>query len=253
MPRKSKNRFQIVNDEIHITREGWGHIALTSFCDDYYEQLTSYTWTLDSNGYLVNRTLGSLHRYIMGKWYGEEMVDELTLKGYVVDHMNNEHTDCRISNLEFLKKSYNTAKGQTFDVDAKELQWRIAVNIFKDFSTGNYQITIGCNDTIVGIDESGQKYYVNSIMLLYCCDYSIVINDAENILRIYETEGKILVSQTHSCDMKIRKTEDIQLTDEEKNGAIIIRDGIPYIIIGNGQTYLNSIHYEKGWGPPTKQ
>ena len=38
-------------------------------------------------------------------------------KGYVVDHINNEHNDCRISNLEFLKKDYNTAKGQQLDKD----------------------------------------------------------------------------------------------------------------------------------------
>lgn len=250
MPRKVKNQFQIVNDEIHITREGWERMAFTSFRDDYYNQLISYTWTLDGE-YLRNKKLGYLHRYIMEKWYGKEMLDELTTKGYVVDHMNNEGTDCRISNLEFLKKSYNTAKGQAFDVDAKELQWRIAVSIFKDFSTGYFQITIACNDAIVGTDETGQEYYVYAIMLLYDCDYSIVINDAENILRVFETEGKILVSQTHSCDTKVRKAIDIQLTNDEKDGAIVMRDGIPYLLIGNGHTFVNSIHYEKGWIPPT--
>lgn len=249
MPRKSKNQFQTVSDEIHIMREGWNRMAYTSFRDDYYDQLTSYTWTLDSHGYLVNGTLGPLHRYIMKKWYGKEIFDELTQKGYVVDHMNNEHTDCRISNLEFLKQAYNTAKGQAFDVDSKELRWQIAVNIFKDFSTGYYQITIGCNDTVVSTDETGQKYYVNAIILLYDCDYSIVINDAENILRVYETEGKILVSQTHSCDLKVIKAINIQLTDEEKNSAFVMHDGIPYVILGNGHTSIRAIHYEKGWVP----
>ena len=43
------------------------------------------------------------------------------------------HADQSIGDLEFLKKAYNTAKGQVFDVDAKEMKWRIAVNLFKDF------------------------------------------------------------------------------------------------------------------------
>lgn len=239
MSRNSKNVFQKVNDEIHITRDGWDRIAFTSFREDYYAQPTSYTWTLDKHGYLVNGSLGSLHRYIMEQWYGKEMLVEMTQRGYVVDHMNNEHMDCRITNLEFFKKSYNTAKGQSFDVDAKNIQMRISINIIKDFSTGCYQITIGCNDAIVWIDEAGNTFYVEAIMLLYNCDYSIVINDAENILRVYETEGRISVSQTHCCDMKLRKAVDIQLTDEEKNGDIVMRNGIPYLVIGNGHTFIS--------------
>ncbi|MGO5054583.1 HNH endonuclease [Holdemanella porci] len=112
MPRQSKNKFEIINDEIHITREGWPLIGLTTYREDYYEELTSKTWSLtkpnsdtEDKGYLSNGTLGLLHRYIAGKWYGEDVLKDMTEKGYVVDHMNNNHADCRISNLEFLKKS----------------------------------------------------------------------------------------------------------------------------------------------------
>lgn len=73
-------------------REGWERIAF----EDYYEELSTHTWIL-SNGYPINVTLGGgLHRYMMAKWYGEDVLGNLTEKGYVVDHM-----DCRISNLEF--------------------------------------------------------------------------------------------------------------------------------------------------------
>lgn len=143
MPRTSKNKFEIINDEIHISKEGWPLIGLTTYREDYYEELTSKTWTLtkansetDDKGYLSNKTLGLLHRYIVAKWYGQDVLDTMTQKGFVVDHLNNNHTDCRISNLEFLKKAYNTAKGQAFDVDSKMMEHHIAVNIFKDFSTG---------------------------------------------------------------------------------------------------------------------
>lgn len=167
MPRTSKNKFEIINDEIHISKEGWPLIGLTTYREDYYEELTSKTWTLtkansetDDKGYLSNKTLGLLHRYIVAKWYGQDVLDTMTQKGFVVDHLNNNHTDCRISNLEFLKKAYNTAKGQAFDVDSKMMEHHIAVNIFKDFSTGCYQITIGCNDDIVGETKDGKKYHI---------------------------------------------------------------------------------------------
>ena len=219
MPRTSKNKFEIINDEIHISKEGWPLIGLTTYREDYYEELTSKTWTLtkansetDDKGYLSNKTLGLLHRYIVAKWYGQDVLDTMTQKGFVVDHLNNNHTDCRISNLGFLKKAYNTAKGQAFDVDSKMMEHHIAVNIFKDFPTCCYQITIGCNDDIVGETKDGKKYHITAIMLLYDCDYSIVVNDAENILRVYETEGRIDVTKTYACDVKVRKAIDIQLT-----------------------------------------
>ena len=66
MPRTSKNKFEIINDEIHISKEGWPLIGLTTYREDYYEELTSKTWTLtkansetDDKGYLSNKTLGT--------------------------------------------------------------------------------------------------------------------------------------------------------------------------------------------------
>ena len=103
MPRTSKNKFEIINDEIHISKEGWPLIGLTTYREDYYEELTSKTWALtkansetDDKGYLSNKTLGVLHRYIVAKWYGQDVLDTMTQKGFVVDHLNNNHTDCRI-------------------------------------------------------------------------------------------------------------------------------------------------------------
>ena len=111
-------------------------------------------------------------------------------------------------------------------------------------------MTIGCNDDIVGITSDGKKYHIVAILLLYDCDYSIVINDAENILRLYETEGRIDISKTYACDVKIRKAIDINLTEKEKNSAIVMRDGVSYLVLGTEKAYLNSVHYEKGWRPP---
>lgn len=113
-----------------------------------------------------------------------------------------------------------------------------------------YQTTIECNDGIVGTTLDSEKHHIVAILLLYDCDYFIVTNDTENILRVYETEGRIDVSKTHVCDVKIRKAADIQLTEKEKNGAVVIRDGIPYLILGTGKAFLNSVHYQEGWISP---
>ena len=70
----SKNTF-VVNDEtITIMRSEWDKNALASYREDYYEELTSHTWGL-KNGYPNNDALGGgLHRYMMAKWYGEDVI-----------------------------------------------------------------------------------------------------------------------------------------------------------------------------------
>lgn len=250
MPRKSKNNFDVNGDTISIMRDGWEHAASATYREDYYEELSTHTWTL-SNGYPSNTTLdGGLHRYIMAKWYGVDILKDLTEKGYVVDHMNNDHTDCRISNLEFLKHNRNVAKGMYLDKEAEYMRYRLALSLFKDFSTGCYQITIGCNDHIVTKDSNGQDLQVNTIKLLYNCDYSLVVLDAEAILTEYEVSGKFTITNLHCCDKRIEEADDIKITDEEKNQDFIIRDGVTYLVIGNGKIFLDSIHYEKGWLPP---
>lgn len=249
----SKNSFLVNGNTISINREGWDSLALATYREDYYAELTKYTWSINK-GYPTNATLGGgLHRYMMAKWYGKEILDDLTSKGYVVDHMNNNHMDCRISNLEFLKHNRNVAKGQYLDKESKQMEHRIALSLFKDFSTGCYQITIGCNDTIVTKDAKGQEHYINAIKLLYNCDYSLVILDAEAILTEYEEHNGFSLNGLRYCDKRIIEAPAIILTEEEKTQPFVIRDGVTYLVLGTGNTYLSSVHYDEGWNPPGKQ
>lgn len=245
----SLNSFSIINDEeIHISREEWHKFAMTTYREDYYMELTNATWT-STEGYLKNGKYGFLHRYIMKKWYGSDVVREMSEKGWIVDHMNNDGFDCRISNLEFLATRHNVAKGQTLDVEAKAMKYRIALNMFKDFSTGLYQITIFFNENVCLCGQSDNSpSLVNSLKLLYDCDYRIVINDAESILLNYELERCFPLDRLRCVDLKIEYAELVQLTKEEIGSPMVFRDGIGYIVPGNN-IWVDSVHYEKGWLP----
>lgn len=247
----SKNKFKRNGNDIHILRKDWPKIAMTTYREDYYEELTSVTWTATKD-YLINGRLGSLHRYIMGKWYGEEMLKTMTQQGWVVDHMNNDGFDCRISNLEFLPSKHNVAKGQTVDVETKELRHHIALTLCKDFSTGYYQIHIGCNDPISLCNEAtGEVKSLAKLKLLYDCDYRIVITDAEKILLNYGLEGKFQISSLQCIDWKPEFFEMIRVSDEEKERPFIERDGVIYANIGN-HIWFHSSAAEEGW-TPTKE
>ena len=245
MPRKNRNSFTVQGDIVYIGRSDWKEPAMCTYRDDYYTELSSHTWGLN-NGYPSNRTLGGgLHRYMMAKWYGNDVLEDMTAKGYVVDHMNNNHMDCRICNLEFYKNNRNIAKGHYLDKEAP-LQYGIALSMFKDFTTGCYQITIGCNDTI----KTDSGLIVNSIKLLYNSKYPMVVLDAERILTEYTDEHTITLPNLSPCSVHIDYAPALDLTDEEKEQAFVIRNGELYLIIGNGKTYINAVNYDEGWLPP---
>lgn len=256
----SRNTFEKHEDTIFINREGWDRLGFATYREDYYDELTNATWTKknspnSTNSYLFNTQLGLLHRFMMTKWYGEEMMREMDKRGWIVDHLNNDGMDCRISNLEFLAQNHNTAKGQTYDVESHKMIPHLAVNIFKDFSTGNYQITIGFNDSVYQIDPgTGKKKFINAIYLLYKADYRIVILDAERILLKYNTEHPFTLAGLSFVDCKVEYSLDIELSEEElheianNKRSMIIRDGKPLLVLGGGSnTKLVSVAYKEGW------
>jgi hypothetical protein len=53
-----------------------------------------------------------------------------------------------------------------------------------------------------------------------------------------EIPSSAYISANSHFDVKICKTVDIELTEEEKNGAVVIRDRVPYLILGTGKTFL---------------
>lgn len=184
MAHSSKNTFEVINNDIYIYGDGWKRVGLTTFCESYYDELTSVTWSKGKHDYLYNSKFGYLHRYIMEKWYNKNTVEEFTSKGWVVDHINNDSMDCRISNLDFLLKRLNTAKGQKLDIDRERLLYRLALNICKDFYTGNYQLSLICNESMKIVNSCGREIIPAVIHLLYKCNYKIVISDAEKNFRL---------------------------------------------------------------------
>ena len=245
MPRNSRNIFNVEGDTVFISRLEWEEVALATYREDYYPEMSSHTWGI-KNGYPCNQKLGGgLHRYMMAKWYGEDILKDMTERGFVVDHMNSNKMDCRICNLEFLKHNRNVSKGMYLDKEAKA-QSGIALSIFKDFKTNCYQITIGCNDAIQ--TENGE--IVNTVKLLYNCSYPIVVLDAEKILTQYEDEQKFSIANLSHCAHRICLAPTLELTEEEKDQAFVVRDGIAYLVLGNGRSYLNTVHYDEDWFPP---
>lgn len=182
----SKNTFSISGDKIYITRPEWNYMACATVRDDYEEEIQNATWGLNNERYLYNQKLGYLHAYIMKKWYGEEVCQSMKEQDFVIDHMDNNSTNCCIDNLCFLPNAYNKAKGLTFDQENEDKRF-IALTITKDFYTKLYQITIKFNYPATLVLDGFEKLAVVELAyLLYEGDYRRVIIEAQNILLEYK-------------------------------------------------------------------
>ena len=218
MPKRNPCIFERNNGDIVIRRPDRKEIMFTTFREDYWDELTSQTWRLEK-GYPTCSKLGLLHRYIMSKWYGREILEDLT------------------------------AKGQWLDKQVEEQQFHFALSIFKDFSTGCYQITIGMNDPVCCFLDDGTEQLISSVKFLYQEDYPVVILDAEMMLQNLE-KNTFNPRKYHACAIRVYDCPRFELTDEERTGSIVIRGGQPFIILGNGHNWITRVAPDKNWIPP---
>lgn len=219
--------------ELHV-------LAYTDFDEKLWEIINSTSWHIQNGNdgrpkYLRSSKLGrSLHQVVMAFWYGEELFREMKEKGFVIDHIDNNGFNCEISNLWFLHKRRNTAKGLTYDIERKETERVAALNIFKDFTTNRFQITIGFNKRYFLYVE-GKYVAISSIKILYEDDYIIVLRDAESILHGINQYNKVDLSKLNNISFKYEEEVQTELTEDEKGSSIVFRNGKAYLILNEHQ------------------
>ena len=195
----SKNLFTPNGNHISIYRDGWPRIATATLREDYAYDLQRVTWS-ENKGYLQS-SLGTLHSFIARKWYTEEVYREMIDNGFVVEHMDDDGFNCTIENLCFLPFSENIAKGHTLDKYTKDKRY-IALNIFKDFQTQLYQISIVFNYSARLICDNIHDAVIDMAFLLYDDSYEMVINDARHIMLEYSRNKTFTPSKLSFIDYK---------------------------------------------------
>jgi hypothetical protein len=216
----SKNTFSENGNSITIYQDSWCKVATATLRDDYKDEIQNVTWT-NNDGYLYNKKLGSLHSYIMKKWYGEDVHRDMLNNGFIVEHMDNNHFNCQIENLCFLNRGENIAKGQTLDKYSQDKRYR-ALNLFKDFSTQLYQISVFFNYPATLKCDGIEGAVIDLVYLLYDEDYEMVINDARHILLEYDKHKTFSPQKLSFADYHIEgaygKPIPLEIYDEYING-----------------------------------
>lgn len=211
----SKNRFVVSDDVIFISHPDWNFTAAATIREDYIDEIKSVTWSIN-NGYLYSSKLGQyLHIYVVRKWYGNAIYEQMCDSNYIIDHMDNNSKNCKIENLCFLLSDENKGKGFTLDKEGKDKTF-IALSLFKDFTTDLFQISIVFNNPAnLVVDELEQPSVVLMAFLLYDTTYKTVIIDARAILNDYYDYGSFYPSRLRFIDYQIEGKVGHAISSEE--------------------------------------
>ena len=196
----------------------------------------------------------TLHQIVFDFYFSEEKRTELYAQKYIIEHLDNDGFNCRISNLYFLKDIKNTYKGWHLDKISKESMPIVAMKIYHIFENKTFQIVLFFNQSFV---NKSTLNYLQTVKLLYEYNYEIVLQDAEQILESIVNTGEIKFDQWRKLYRynDVRKTyfPKIELTEEEKQqgfGTLIWRDGKPLLLVGmdeNSIGLVNSVPYDVDW------
>jgi hypothetical protein len=232
---------------IYFYPEGEQRLAYTNFEENLWNKIQSTSWHVNRNktknkekNYIKSTKLGLLHRVVMAHWYGEEELAHSSKMKYVVDHLDNDGFNCFLENLCFIPREKNSAKGLTYDKDRAEAIDKLAVNIFKDFETQLFQITVAFNEpTAYQIND--QLVVISSLKLLYENDFARTLANAEKILHDYNTYGFIDDKKLDHIDMVVTAAIPAGLSQDELNAPFIERNGKILLNLDSNHVRLDKI------------
>lgn len=232
------------NDKITFVDQEKGIFAYTDYTEDLWNKIKETNW--HKNGeYLYCSKLGMyLHRFVMANWYGEDVLMDFTDKKFVVDHIDNDGFNCEISNLQFVHEDENKTKGFSYDKKRLECTSSFALNFFKDFATGFYQITIAFNEIFL-INMGETNIPIVKLYLLYDDDSSRVLFDSLTMLNELKKEKTIDFSRLGYRDIKFQEDNYMKVKPEDRDKAIVEVDGELYMNLSSKKIRFIKIQPDK--------
>lgn len=218
-------------------------LGFATYDEDFYEKVTSVTWHKNGDYIRSSKLNKYLHVYAMEHWYGEDRVAQTKKDDYIVEHFNNEGHDCQIHNLYFAPQNVNKAKGFIYDPQRKKMVREVAINFFKDFESGLFQITLGFNrPTYMFVKGKDEPVDVIAMNLLYENDFTRTYYDAQSILHDLETGKSFDLKKLHH--IKMTYEEAIHIPHENIDGPFFEKDGQIHMVISDN-AFLNQIAPDK--------
>lgn len=225
-----KMRVYCEGERIYFSDKVATRLGMTNFNNELWEKIRDLNFRVDYKGKYIycSKLKKTLHQIVMDFYYGESVRKEMYKNKFIIEHHDNDGFNCCVENLSFYPDDKNKSKAFGYDKDRVKMMDIVAMNIFKDFNTQKYQITLAFNKPFLFKWED-KCIELASLYLVYSNDYRIVINDATNILDLIDSNRRVNLAKLNFEKFDYRGIEHVYLTEEEKKSPLIFRDGQVYM------------------------
>ena len=236
-------KFEKYGDIYELSRPQWGnHKARISVYPGLLDKVLRHTWTYTKGKHpylttIVKSDNGekhtvSLHRFVLNHLYGTHNVAKMLEPDNIIEHLDNDGLNCSYDNLHILSADYNKAKAFTIDKEP-----RPSFAVIQTFVTGvyyshkkkRYQVQIVFNRDVIWHHVEKRSVPVERIHLIYY-DFQQLFVDWLNLMK-FRKLNKFDLSVLRPAKGRIIDRPQFEVTEEEKNAPIIVRDGIPYLVL----------------------
>lgn len=196
-------------------KKGWGRHAMISV--ENLDAIRNYNWHLTEGNYAKSK-VGLMHRYIMSLINGNEKI-----AGYVIDHINGNRLDNRITNLR-IKTAKGNAKNKINDPLYEHL---IGVQAVPD-KIGMYQ----CVHKGISIMEHNDPRYCamcHDSVVTYCYGSGVRLNDnkSKNVLPLeYWNLSYDIIAKLNSFKAKHTDFEGVSSFNGSWKASIKVELGV---------------------------
>lgn len=256
---KKDMKVEKYGDVYELSRPQWGdNKARISNYPGLLDKVLKHTWTYKTgdHAYLTTSIKGddgkkhtvSLHRFVLNHLYGTENLEKMLEPDNIIEHLDNNGLNCDYLNLHILSENLNKAKAFTIDLEQRKPFTEIPAFIADVFYVHNrryFQMQITFNDNLVGHKVNGQILPVESLTLRYWNFEELYID----WMRVIDFKKKHTFEPRafRPANMVIKDRPQLDLTDEEKKGFIIERNGELYLILRtdgtDGLTFIRKAAY----------
>ena len=254
--------ISVVGEIYQLKREQWhGQTAQISKDDELLEKVKSYTWTYTNakHPYLNSGKMkSSLHKFVLCHKYGADHVNNMLGAGNIIEHLDNNGLNCAYENLHIISSDLNKAKAFTVDKMKKNLEDyddipAFVTDVYYLHSEKIYQMQVFMNDDLYYSYKNGIKIPVEMFTFSYYAFDDLYIDWFYLMKSLELRRFDIIKFHTQLIFEKLRPY--FELSEEEINQPLIIRDGELYINLDaneNGKetsfvnhTSLRKIDYSK--------
>ncbi|MGP4060368.1 hypothetical protein [Halobacillus sp. H74] len=184
-----------------------------------------------------------LYEVVMCIWYGKKKVDKMRDNKFIIEHLDNNPHNCSIENLAFADEDLNKSKAFSFDKTRPKLLPKVAINIYKNFITQEFEITLGFNQLYaLTVEENNEikRVPLNALYLKYHNDFETMLVNANLITNSIKKDSQLNVELLNCYEYEYVPANFVMLPPDDPSPAFIDNNGKLMLLL-NEKTRLSAV------------